>query len=67
LTGPLVLGRSVIVGDSTGLVHMLSRENGSPLNRLNTDSSGVAATPVAAADTLVVVTHSGGVYGFVPE
>lgn len=67
LTGPLVLGRSVIVGDNTGLVHMLSRDNGSPLNRLSTDSSGVAATPVAAADTLVVVTRAGGVYGFVPE
>ena len=39
LTGPLVLGRSVIVGDSTGLVHMLSREDGSPLNRLSTDGS----------------------------
>ncbi|WP_036596368.1 outer membrane protein assembly factor BamB [Ottowia thiooxydans] len=67
LTAPLALGRSVIVGDSTGLVHMLSRENGSPLNRLTTDSSGVAATPVAAGNTLVVVTRSGGVYGFVPD
>ena len=67
LTGPLVLGRSVIVGDSTGLVHMLSREDGSPLNRLATDGSGIAATPVVAGNTLVVVTRSGGVYGFVPE
>ena len=67
LTGALVLGRSVIFGDSTGLVHMLSRENGSPMNRLRTDSSGVAATPVAAGNTLVVVTRSGGVYGFVPQ
>ncbi|MET4580225.1 outer membrane protein assembly factor BamB [Ottowia thiooxydans] len=67
LTGPLSLGRSVVVGDSTGLVHMLSRENGSPLNRLTTDSSGVATTPVAAGNTLVVVTRSGGVYGFVPD
>ncbi len=67
LSGPLVLGRSVIIGDSTGLVHMLSREDGSALNRLTTDTSGVAATPVVAADTLVVVTRSGGVFGFVPE
>ncbi len=67
LTGPLVLGRSVIFGDGAGLVHMLSREDGTPLNRLSTDSSGVAATPVAAGNTLVVVTRSGGVYGFVPE
>ena len=67
LTGPLVLGRSVVVGDSTGLVHLLSREDGRPLNRLTTDGSGIAATPVAVGNTLVVVTRNGGVYGFVPE
>jgi outer membrane protein assembly factor BamB len=67
LTAPLALGRSVVVGDSTGLVHLLSREDGSLLNRLSTDGSAVAAAPVAAGNTLVVVTHSGGVYGFVPE
>ena len=67
LTGTLVLGRSVVFGDSTGLVHMLSRENGSALNRLATDGSGIAATPVAAGNTLVVVTRAGAVYGFVPE
>jgi len=66
LTGTLVLGRSVIFGDSTGLVHMLAREDGSPVNRLTTDGSGIAATPVAAGNTLVVVTRGGGVYGFVP-
>ncbi|MCB2026510.1 MAG: PQQ-binding-like beta-propeller repeat protein, partial [Ottowia sp.] len=67
LTAPLALGRSVILGDSTGLVHMLSRTDGAPLNRLTTDGSGVAATPVAAANTLVVVTRAGGVFGFRPE
>lgn len=67
LTGPLVLGRSVIFGDGSGLVHMLSREDGAPLNRLTTDGSGIAATPVVADNTLVVVTRGGGVYGFVPE
>ncbi len=67
LTGPLVLGRSVVFGDHTGLVHMLSREDGGPLNRLATDGSGIAATPVLAGNTLVVVTRNGGVYGFAPE
>lgn len=67
LTGPLVLGRSVVFGDSGGLVHLLSREDGRPLDRLTTDGSGIAATPVQAGNTLVVVTHSGGVYGFVPS
>lgn len=67
LTAPLALGRSVVVGDSTGLVHMLSREDGSPLNRLSTDGTAIAAAPVLAGNTLVVVTRGGGIYGFVPE
>lgn len=65
LTGTLVFGRSVVFGDSTGLVHLRSREDGKPQNRLTTDSSGIAATPVAVGNTLVVVTRNGGVYGFV--
>jgi outer membrane protein assembly factor BamB len=67
LTAPLALGRSLVIGDSTGLVHMLSREDGSPLNRLNTDGSAIMAAPVVAGNTLVVLTRNGGVYGFVPE
>jgi outer membrane protein assembly factor BamB len=67
LTAPLVLGRSIVIGEDTGAVHVLSREDGSPLNRLTTDASGIAASPVLAGDTLVVVTRNGGVYGFSPE
>lgn len=67
LTAPLVLGRSVVVGDDTGLVHLLSREDAAPLNRLTTDGSAIAAAPAAAGDTLVVVTRKGGVYGFRPD
>lgn len=67
LTAPLLLGRSVVVGDDSGLVHLLSRMDGSPLNRMATDGSGIAAAPVVAADTLVVVTRNGGVYGFRPD
>lgn len=67
LTSPLVVGRSIAIGDSAGFVHLLSREDGSLLNRLTTDGSPVAAAPLLAANTLVVVTRSGGVYGFSPE
>ena len=67
LTGPLVLGRSVVLGDGTGLVHLLSRQDGSALDRLTTDGSGIAATPVAAGNTLVVVTRAGGVYAYRPD
>lgn len=64
---PLALGRSVVVGDASGFVHMLSREDGTLLNRLATDGSAIAAAPVAAGNTLVVVTRGGSVYGFTPQ
>ncbi len=67
LTAPLALGRSVVVGDSTGLVHLLSREDGTPLNRLSTDGSPIVAAPVLAGGTLVVITKNGGVFGYAPE
>lgn len=67
LTAPLVVGRSIAVGDDTGLVHLLSREDGSALTRMSTDGSAVVAAPVLAGGTLVVVTRNGGVFGFKPE
>ncbi|WP_394757336.1 outer membrane protein assembly factor BamB [Rhodoferax sp.] len=67
LTAPLVVGRSIAMGDDSGLVHLLSREDGSALARVATDGTAVVAAPVLAAGTLVVVTRSGGIFGFVPE
>jgi outer membrane protein assembly factor BamB len=64
---PLALGRSVVVGDEFGFVHMLSREDGSLLNRLATDGSAIAAAPVVVGNTMIVVTRNGGVYGFTPQ
>jgi len=48
-------------------VHLLSREDGAPLNRLSTDGSGIASAPVQAGNTLVVVTRNGAVTGFKPD
>jgi outer membrane assembly lipoprotein YfgL len=67
LSAPVLLGRSVVVGDSTGLLHLLSRDNGSALNRLSTDGSAITVRPALAGNTLVVVTRAGAIYGFVPE
>jgi outer membrane protein assembly factor BamB len=64
---PLALGRSVVVGDDFGFVHLLSREDGTLLQRLPTDGTEIAAAPAAAGSTLVVVTRGGSVYGFVPQ
>ncbi len=67
LTAPLLAGRSVVIGDFSGFIHLLSRDDGSLLNRLPTDGSAIAAAPVLAGNTLIAVTHNGGVYGFKPE
>ncbi len=67
LSAPLVLGRSVVVGDETGQLHFLSRADGTVLKRLATDGSALAATPVVVGNTLVAVTRRGGMFGFQPE
>ena len=67
LTAPVVAGRAIVVGDSTGLVHLLSKADGSPLTRLVTDGSAIASPPVLAGNTLVVTTRNGGVFGFSVE
>lgn len=67
LTAPLVIGRSIAIGDLAGFVHLLSRDDGALLSRFATDGSAIAAAPVLAGNTLVAVTRDGAVYGFVPE
>lgn len=67
LTAPLVVGRSVVVGDGNGMLHFLSRDDGTPLNRLGTDGSAVVAAPTLVDGTLIAVTRNGGIFGFVPE
>ncbi len=67
LTAPLAVGRSVAIGDSTGWVHLISREDGTPMNRMATDGSAIASAPVLAGEALVVITRNGGVFGFRPE
>ncbi|HZY18659.1 MAG TPA: outer membrane protein assembly factor BamB [Ramlibacter sp.] len=64
---PLLVGNSVVVGDGSGLVHVLSREDGNLLNRLSTDGSAIVSAPVVAGTTVVVVTRKGGIYGFAPQ
>ncbi len=67
LSPPLVLGRSVIVGDSSGNLYFLSKTDGSLLNRIKTDDSGILVQPVLAGKTLIVTTAAGKIYGFRPE
>ena len=67
LSQPLAWGQALVVGDQEGWVHALSPQNGQPLQRIGTDGSAVTGRPVAVGQTLVVVTRTGGVFGFRPE
>ena len=67
LTAPLAVGRSLIIGESTGTLHFVSREDGALLNRVTPDGSAITVTPVLAGSTVVVVTAKGGVFGYRPE
>ncbi len=67
LSGPLVVGRTVIFGDAEGQVHFLDRADGKTLLRLPTDGSPVVGVPVRASNTILVVTRNGGLFAFRPE
>lgn len=67
VTAPLAAGRSIIVGDAQGFLHLLSRDNAAMLNRLSTDGSAIVSAPFLVGNTLVAVTRNGGIFGWRPE
>ena len=67
LSMPLALSQAMVVGDQDGWVHFLSKQDGQFLQRIGTDGSAITGKPVWAGQTLVVVTRTGGVFGFRPE
>lgn len=67
LTAPVLLGQSIVVGDSFGLLHFLARQDASPLNRVPTDGSAIMASPALVGKTLIAVTQKGGVFAYRPE
>lgn len=67
LAGPALAGRAIVAGDENGLVHFLSRVDGSPLQRLSTDGSAIVGPPLLNGATLIVITRRGGVFAYRPE
>ena len=63
VSGSLVFGRFVVVGDFEGYVHFLQREDGSFAGRIATDGSAIITAPVALdLSSFVVQTQRGGVF-----
>lgn len=67
LSAPLLMDRVVVVGDSSGMLHFISREDGSFMGRITTGNVALASAPVQVDQTLVVVTRNGDILGFRPE
>ncbi|MGI4982287.1 MAG: outer membrane protein assembly factor BamB [Janthinobacterium lividum] len=67
LNRPVLLGRTVVVGDYQGFVHFLSRDTGEFVARMKTDKSAITAPAVVAGSSLVVQTKDGDLYAFQPQ
>lgn len=67
LSAPLVVGRSVAVGDAQGFVHLLARVDGALLQRFATDGSPIVEGPLLVGNTLIAVTRNGAVFAWRPE
>jgi outer membrane protein assembly factor BamB len=67
LSAPLVLGRSLVVGDEVGNLFWLARADAQVLKRVSGDGSALAATPVQAQGRLLTVSAKGAVMAYAPE
>ncbi len=59
LTAPQPFDDYVAVADTFGYLHLLSRSDGRIVARIEVDSAGIRATPLASNDTLYVFGNSG--------
>jgi len=64
VTVPLPLGRDIVVGDLQGYIHVLSRESGQFVGRIETDGSPVISpmVPWSASNGWLAQTRNGNVY-----
>lgn len=67
LSAPLLIGRSIIVGDAQGYVHVINKTSGEVVARFKTDDSAIIAAPVVIGDTVMVATAKGGIYAYRPK
>ncbi len=67
LSPPLLIGRSIVVGDDLGNLFFLSKNDATLLNKINLSGEKISFAPIVAGKTLLVVTGSGSVFGYYPQ
>ncbi len=59
LSGPVVSGSYVVVGDFAGYLHWLNRSDGGVVGRVRVDKKGIAVAPAVAGEILYVLGRGG--------
>ena len=67
LSAPLLVGTFLVVGENNGTLHFINKDDGSILNRVETDGYALASAPVLMGTTLVAITKRGLVTALRPE
>ncbi|GAD91308.1 outer membrane protein biogenesis protein BamB [Vibrio halioticoli NBRC 102217] len=61
LTGPAVIDRKLVLGDSEGYLYWLDRNTGEFISQQMEDDSGFAVAPIEVEDGFVITTRNGDV------
>lgn len=59
LTSPAIIGQYLIVGDFEGYLHVLNREDGAIVGRVEVDSDGLYGQPLVVDDKIYLQTRNG--------
>ena len=62
VSGPAVMGRTLVVGDYQGYAHFIDTEDGSFVAQQSTDGGAIVVAPQAAGERWLVQTQKGGLY-----
>ena len=59
LTAPQLMQHYLVVGDGQGYLHLLSKQTGKFVARVQVDDSAIVATPIVQGDTIYVLSSTG--------